>query len=93
MIEQFIQAVGAFPNGALVELSTGEVGVVVEQNRVRRLRPKIMLILGADKKPLPEPQSLELRDHPADPGEKNAVWIDRGLEIGAYGIDPGAYYL
>jgi HD-GYP domain-containing protein (c-di-GMP phosphodiesterase class II) len=93
MVEQFIQAVGVFPNGALVELSDGEVGIVLEQNRVRRLRPKIMVILDRDKQRLPEPKVLDLRDHPSEPGEENAIWIDRGLEFRAYGIDPAEYYL
>ena len=93
MVEQFIQAIGIFPNGALVELSTGEVGVVVEQNRVRRLRPKVMLILDAEKRPFPEPALVDLRERASEPGEKDAVWIDHGFESGAYGIDPADYYL
>lgn len=93
MVEQFIQAVGVFPNGALVELSNGQVGVVIEQNRVRRLRPKVMIILDRDKTPKTEPQAFDLREHPAEPGEKDAVWIDRGLEPGAYGIDPADFFL
>ena len=40
LVELFIQAVGVFPTGTLVELNTGEVGVVVGQNRFRRLRPR-----------------------------------------------------
>lgn len=93
MVEQFIQAIGMFPNGALVELSTGEVGVVVEQNRARRLRPKIVVILDRDKQALAEPRTLDLNVYPAEPGEPDAKWIDCGLEVGAHGIDPGKYYL
>jgi HD-GYP domain-containing protein (c-di-GMP phosphodiesterase class II) len=93
MVEHFIQAVGVFPNGALVELSTGEVGVVIEQNRVRRLRPKLMLILDRDKRPTAVPRTVDLRDVPAEPGGPHALWIERGLPTGAYGIDPADYYL
>ncbi len=93
MVNHFVQAVGMFPNGALVELSTGEVAIVVEQNRVRRLRPKVMLILGRDKERLDELTTLDLRNRPAEPGEQGAVWIDRGLELDAFGIDPAEYYL
>jgi putative nucleotidyltransferase with HDIG domain len=93
MVEHFIQAVGVFPNGALVELSTGEVGVVVEQNRVRRLRPKVMLILDRDKQPIAAPRTIDLREHAAEPGDRQAVWIERGLPTGAYRIDPAEYYL
>jgi HD-GYP domain-containing protein (c-di-GMP phosphodiesterase class II) len=93
MVEQFIQTVGVFPNGALVELCTGEVGVVTEQNRVRRLRPKLMLILDRDKQPIASPRTIDLRDHPAEPGDKRALWIERGLPTRAYDISPAEYYL
>ncbi|MGH8495396.1 MAG: HD-GYP domain-containing protein [Gammaproteobacteria bacterium] len=93
MVDKFVHALGMFSNGCLVELSTGEVGIVIEQNRVRRLRPVVMLILNRDKKPLGELLTIDLRDLPVEPGEEGAVWIDRGLEAGAYGIDPARYFL
>jgi len=49
MVEQFIQCIGIFPAGTLVELTSGEIGIVVAQNRVRRLRPRIMLVLDRNK--------------------------------------------
>jgi HD-GYP domain-containing protein (c-di-GMP phosphodiesterase class II) len=93
MVDRFIQAVGVFPDGALVELSTGEVGIVVDQNPLRRLRPKVMIVLGPDKRPKDKLVTIDLRDCPAEPKEKNAVWIDKGLESGAYGLDAADYYL
>jgi HD-GYP domain-containing protein (c-di-GMP phosphodiesterase class II) len=36
LMEQFVQCVGLYPIGTLVELNTGEVGVVIQQNRVHR---------------------------------------------------------
>ena len=39
LVELFIQAVGVFPAGTLIELNTGEVAVVIAQNKFRRLRP------------------------------------------------------
>jgi Family of unknown function (DUF6496) len=38
--ELFIQAVGVFPTGTVLELNTGEVGIVIGQSRFRRLRPE-----------------------------------------------------
>ena len=35
-----------------MELNTGEVAIVIEQNRVRRLRPKLMLVLDGAKRDL-----------------------------------------
>lgn len=94
LVELFIQAVGVFPNGTLVELNTGEVGVVIEQNRYRRLRPQVTLILDAQKKTREEFTTVDLLtcDENSDKAEPS-LWITRGLERGAHGIDPAEYFL
>lgn len=93
LVEQFVQALGMFPTGSLVELSTGEVGIVIEQNRVRRLRPKVMLLLDSAKQPIAEHITLDLRQLPGDAGNPKACWIDKGHEPGAFGIDPKDYFM
>ena len=93
VVEQFVQAIGIFPVGTLVELNTGEVGVVVAQNRVRRLRPKVMLILDRDKEKLQSFSIVDLRNQLADQGGESSLWIEEGLAPGAYGIDPSEYYI
>ncbi len=92
LVEQFVQAVGMFPTGSLVELNTGQVALVIEQNRVRRLRPKLMLLLDADKSPVSRHALLDLKAKPASDGEGPAYWIRRGLEPGAFGLDPKDYF-
>jgi len=91
LVEQFVQAVGMFPTGSLVELNSGEVAVVIEQNHVRRLRPKLMLLLDANKHPLGRHGTLDLGEMPAT-GEDEGCWIVHGLEPGAYGLDPQDYF-
>jgi putative nucleotidyltransferase with HDIG domain len=93
LVELFIQAVGVFPTGTLVELNTGEVGVVVGQNRFRRLRPEVMLILDAEKKLRKDFVIADLQEQAGTTGDTPSVWITRGLEPGAYGIDPTEYFL
>jgi len=93
MVEQFVQAIGVFPVGTLVELSTGEVGVVIAQNKVRRLRPKIMVLLDQDKKPLERFPTIDLRTQLVDKTNTESLWITKGLPPGAYGIDPANYYI
>jgi HD-GYP domain-containing protein (c-di-GMP phosphodiesterase class II) len=92
LVEQFVQALGMFPSGSLVELNTGEVAIVIEQNRIRRLRPKIMLVLDANKKPRPSHETLDLRKVRDGANEPGARWIVSGLEPGAYGLDPKDYF-
>lgn len=86
LVEAFIQAIGIYPAGTLVELSTGEVGVVVSEYRSRRLRPKVMLLLDADKKPLAETRMMDLNSELDDKGDP-ALSITKSLEPDAYGID------
>jgi putative nucleotidyltransferase with HDIG domain len=94
LVELFIQAVGVFPTGTIVELNTGEVGVVIGQNRFRRLRPEIMVILDADKKVREEFATINLLTCAQNSASKEpTLWITAGLEAGAYGIDPTEYFL
>jgi len=93
LIEQFVQSLGMFPTGCLVELNTGEVAIVIEQNRVRRLRPKVMLVLDRDKKTLPSSKILDLQKVPVDEDQPMARWISIGHEAGAFGINPNDYFL
>ena len=93
MIEQFIQAIGFFPTGTLVELNNGAVGVVMKQNSAFRLRPEVMLILDEDKKLLEEFNVVNLNDDSFQPSSENSLWITRGLEPGAYDVNPEDYFL
>lgn len=91
LVEQFAQCVGVFPVGTLVELSCGDVGIVVGQSRTRRLKPKVMVILGPDKKPHARPHVLDLITEPADV-ENHPIIIRRELQHGSFGIDPREYF-
>lgn len=93
IVEHFVQALGMFPTGSLVEFNSGEIGIVVEQNRVRRLRPKVMLVLDNNKQPLPEYRTLDLRKLPSAHDDQRARWIVRGHEVGAFGLDPKNYFI
>jgi HD-GYP domain-containing protein (c-di-GMP phosphodiesterase class II) len=47
LVEQFSQALGVYPTGSLVELSTGQIAVVKVQNPARRLYPRVTVVLRA----------------------------------------------
>jgi len=93
LVEQFVQALGMFPTGSVVELNTGEIGIVIEQNRVRRLRPKVMLLLDANRQPLAARRTVDLKRMPSDESSHRACWIVAGHEAGAFGIDPKDFFL
>jgi len=90
LVEQFVQAVGVFPVGSLVELSSGEVAVVVRQSKVRRLKPRVLVICGSDRIPALSPSTLDLLYQPTG---SEPLHIVRGLPTGAYGLDTREYYL
>ena len=92
MVEQFIQCIGLYPTGTLVELNTGEVGMVISQNRVRRLRPKIMLVLDSNKVAYEFNPTLDLIEDPVD-DEGSLIEIRRPLVPGSYGINTRDFYL
>jgi HD-GYP domain-containing protein (c-di-GMP phosphodiesterase class II) len=92
LVEQFVQCIGIFPVGALVELNSGEVGIVIAQNLVRRLLPKVMVVLDAKGNPLRPQIILDLASEPkAAPGVPYR--IKRTLEQGSVPIDPSEFFL
>lgn len=92
VVDEFVQFIGLYPVGTLVELNSGEVGVVFEQNRVRRLKPRIMLLLGPDKTRNPSPGILNLLNDPLV-REGMPYRIVRILPTGSYGLDSKEFYL
>ncbi|MBA3967222.1 MAG: DUF3391 domain-containing protein [Nitrospirales bacterium] len=55
LVATFINLIGIYPTYALVELSTGERGIVTANSRDNLLQPTILLIQDAIHQPLPEP--------------------------------------
>lgn len=91
LIDQVVQFLGMYPVTSLVELNTGEVGVVIEQNSVRRLLPRVMILLNPDKSKNEYPTTINLINAPMTPnGEPYA--IVKGLPPNSYNLDPNNYY-
>src|SRR5574343_1427506 len=88
LMEQFVQCVGLYPVGTLVELSSGEVGVVIQQNRVQRAKPRLVLMLDADKQPVRVYRILDLRE-----AAHAKLRIAKALPHNAYGLSANDYYL
>jgi HD-GYP domain-containing protein (c-di-GMP phosphodiesterase class II) len=90
LVEQFIQAIGVFPVGSMIELSSGEIAVVISHSKVRRLKPRVLIISDANKRPTSQPSTLDLL---YQGGVENPLIIQRGLPSGAFGLDAREYYL
>lgn len=84
-VTQFINCIGFYPQGNLVEFSNGEVGLVVEQNKTDRLKPKVLMILDAAKQPV-ETKILDLALKSVD-AQNQAYRIKQIIRAQDYGLD------
>lgn len=92
IVEQFIQCVGIYPVGSVVELNSGEIGIVIAQNRVRRLQPRVMVILDAKQNPLQPQKILDLIKEPKMAPDQ-PYRIRRTLEASKLKLDPREFFL
>ena len=92
LVEQFIQCIGIYPVGALVEMNSGDIGIVIAQNLVRRLQPRVMLVLDAKSIPKKPPLILDLAREPKV-NVDTPYRIKRTLEKGSVAIDPSEFFI
>ena len=92
LVELFIQLLGIYPVGTIIELSDGRIGVVVAHHRAWRLRPKIMLIMDKNKKRYANFDVIDLYSIEQDKDGK-PLDILKSIEPGLFGIDPKEFYL
>lgn len=85
LVKHFIHAISTYPTGSLVELSSGEVGMVVSQNPGLRLRPNVVLLLDPTKKPYRSYSIVSLVDYSYGQSA-TPVNISKTLPEGAYGL-------
>ena len=87
LVEQFVRCLGVYPVGTLIELNTGEVGIVMSQNPAQRLRPRLMMLTNATKQLRAHFIPVDLKDTKKQPALAE-VHIIRSLPPGSYGLDP-----
>ena len=84
IVDQFIGMIGVYPIGTLVELSSGEIAVVIGQNNNARLLPKISIVRDRNKNPVNE-SVANLKDIRDDLGHPR-ITIKTMLHDGSYGV-------
>jgi len=72
-VERVIRCLGIYPVGSLVELSTGERGVVTAANPADALRPTVKLILDAKLLPYATPTLVNLAAPPEHELERSIL--------------------
>ncbi|HHA19340.1 MAG TPA: DUF3391 domain-containing protein [Methylophaga sp.] len=85
ILGHFIHFIGIYAPGSLVEMNTGEVGIIIEANNDKGIKPRILLILGSDKIKKNK-RIIDLKK--GDVTLTNNVYsIKKSLSNGAYGIN------
>jgi HD-GYP domain-containing protein (c-di-GMP phosphodiesterase class II) len=84
LVEYFIQALSTYPTGSLVELSTGDIGIVMAQNPGLRLKPDVILLLNPNKIPYSVHTVVRLANYIHN---DTPVTIVRTLKDGEYGLN------
>ena len=82
LVAKFINLIGIYPTYSLVELSTGERGIVTANSKENLLRPTILLIQDADHKSLSEPIPFNFSVLGADRPSPEIVKILLPEEVG-----------
>jgi len=85
LVSLFIKMIGVFPVGSLVELTNGEIGIVITSNRDDNLRPKVLVMLDSNKMPI-ERKIVNLARKAVD-SLGRPIKIAKTLRKGDYGID------
>ena len=91
LVEKFIEAVGVYPTGTLVQLNNQEVGIVTGHNQDRRLQPTLIVVLDAEKQPLRSAKVIDLKEWNRGKEDENCLFIQESLPTGTFGIDENAY--
>lgn len=91
LVERFIQSIGIYPIGTLVQLTSGERGIVVSHSPRRRLMPKVMVMTRADQKPLKTARMVNLADVNNGRPVDRALRVEGCLPNGTEGLDPSRY--
>lgn len=66
LVEDFIQCLGIYPVGSVVQLNTGDIGIVMSDNKLHRLKPTIMLVLDENHSPLFPVHIVNLENYDKD---------------------------
>lgn len=83
LVEKFIECLGIYPTGSLVELKTGEGAVVIDSNKNSRLNPRVSIVLDEEK----HTRSPLIVDTSSEGSYQSERTIKRVLDENDYQVD------
>jgi len=60
LVDDFVQAIGLYPAGTIVELTDNSIGLVVSHNPEKRLRPEVFLLKDSDQNDIQSSKTIDL---------------------------------
>lgn len=84
MVEHFIHCLGIYPVGSLVQLQSGLVGIVMEQNEHDLLRPDLRIIYNSRFEKYVQVKDIKLRKYPQDHIVQSVSPIKYNIDLGAF---------
>jgi len=92
LVEQFIKYMGVYPIGSVVELSTGQVGLVSSFNEKRHLYPTVLLIMDEKHQRYAQPKIINLSSNSWENDAKRPS-IKKIVDPGSYDLDISDIFL
>jgi HD-GYP domain-containing protein (c-di-GMP phosphodiesterase class II) len=83
LVTEFIECIGLYPPGSIVELKNGEIGIVISTNYRHRHLPKVLIVRGSNKMPTKE-NVINLEKKSGT--ENNEYIINSVVSNGTHGI-------
>ena len=90
LVIKFIESLGIYPPGNIVEMTNGEIAVVIESHPTQKLKPKVTMLLDEDKKRV-KPRLVDLSKMDLD-ATGNSYQIKRIVRSDEYDIDMALLY-
>jgi HD-GYP domain-containing protein (c-di-GMP phosphodiesterase class II) len=90
LVVKFIESIGVYPPGCLVEMTNGSVAMVVEVHDKAKLRPKIIIILDEEKNPVSE-RIIDLSNLTKDK-RGNVYTIKNIIKAKDWNVDVSKFY-
>jgi putative nucleotidyltransferase with HDIG domain len=88
LIRRFVQLLGIYPVGNLVQLDSGEIAIVLQVHAPDPYRPKVRVIFATDGTRLELPRDLNLWEVESETRGDRASSVVAPLNPAEYGIDP-----
>ena len=85
LAREFVLLIGIYPPGAIVEMKSGEVAIVIASNPKNRRKPKVVLVRDENKQRPQKYQLLDLKNEPLNSAGE-PFEIMKEIPDGTYGI-------